>query len=127
MRPTKTPQHVLAAQRLATERARQARVHTLNSLTRLQWIAEHKFCDGRKWAFDFACQSIATAIEIEGGVFARGRHSRGVGMVADMQKYNTAQLFGWIVLRYTPEQFAAGEWLHDVEVAKRRIEKKDGR
>ena len=48
-------------------------------------------------------------------------------MVADMQKYNTAQLFGWIVLRYTPEQFAAGEWLHDVEVAKRRIEKKDGR
>jgi len=86
----------------------------LQELTGLTWTAEHKFCDSRKWRFDFACLPIAVAIEVEGGVFTQGRHSRGAGMIADMEKYNTAQLFGWTVLRYTPQQFSAGVWVDDV-------------
>lgn len=106
--------------RLATTRAA-----ALRAATGYTWQPEHQFCQGRKWAFDFACLSIAVAIEIEGGVWTHGRHSRGTGMIADMEKYNTAQIFGWIVLRYTPEQFAAGAWIPDVEAAARRTRSGD--
>jgi len=92
----------------------------LASETGHQWLDEYQFCDGRKWRFDFACPELAVAIEIEGGVWTRGRHSRGAGMISDMEKYNTAQLFGWIVLRYTPAQFNALAWVDDVALAKRR-------
>lgn len=96
------------------------RLHWLAQSTRLPWVAEHKFCDSRRWRFDYACLQIATAIEIEGGAYTRGRHTRGKGFVSDLEKYNTAQLFGWVVLRYTPQQFDAGAWLPDVEAAAAR-------
>lgn len=104
----------------SADRLKELRLRLLESQTGLLWEAEFKFCGDRKWRFDFCCRSIATAIEIEGGVWTRGRHSRGTGMLSDMEKYNTAQLFGWIVLRYTPDQFTAGVWIDDVIVTKRR-------
>lgn len=106
--------------RLADERLREIRRQSLERQTGLAWMAEHRFCDGRKWRFDFACLEIATAIEIDGGVWTQGRHSRGTGQVADMEKLNTAQLFGWIVLRYTPQQFDGWAWLEDIRIAKGR-------
>ncbi len=93
----------------------------LESQTGLPWIEEHRFCDGRQWRFDYACLEAAIAIEVEGGIWTQGRHSRGAGMLRDMEKYNTAQLFGWIVLRYTPEQFNQLAWVDDVAVAKQRV------
>lgn len=111
-----------AIKKLAAARLTEIRRQSLERQTGLTWMAEHQFCDGRKWRFDFACLEIATAIEIDGGVWSRGRHSRGVGQVADMEKINTAQLFGWIVLRYTPQQFDGWAWLEDVRTAKRRCE-----
>ena len=68
----------------------------------VDWVAEHKFHPVRRWRFDFAAPAAMVAIEIEGGVWTRGRHSRGVGMVADMQKYNSAAAIGWSVIRVTP-------------------------
>ncbi len=47
------------------------------------------------------------AVEIEGGIWTGGRHTRGKGYQGDMEKYNAAQLYGWKVLRYTPDQIAA--------------------
>lgn len=43
-----------------------------------------------------------------------GRHSRGV---KDMEKYNTATLAGWRVLRVTPKQVADGSALMLIEQA----------
>lgn len=106
--------------KLAATRLAEIRRQSLERQTGLAWLAEHQFCDGRKWRFDFACLDIATAIEIDGGVWTGGRHSRGTGQVADMEKLNTAQLFGWIVLRYTPQQFDGWAWLEDVRIAKGR-------
>lgn len=65
---------------------------------------EHRFAAPRKWRFDFAWPQHRIALEVEGGVFIQGRHSRGAGMVKDMEKYNAAAVAGWRVLRVTPSQ-----------------------
>ena len=83
---------------------------------------EFLFCDDRKWRFDFAWPGVKIAIEVEGGAFGTkdrfgrfhrgeaGRHNRGAGFLADMQKYNRATVEGWRVLRFTPEQIERGQW-----------------
>ena len=67
---------------------------------------EHRFHPVRKWRFDFAFPSQMVAFEFEGGVFTQGRHSRGVGLSADCDKYNEAQRMGWKVYRFTAWHFA---------------------
>lgn len=62
-------------------------------------VAEHRFFDERRWRFDFAHLATKTAIEIEGGTWTGGRHTRGDGFVADAEKYNTAAELGWVVFR----------------------------
>lgn len=69
---------------------------------------EHRFHEVRRWRFDFAWPDIKLAVEVEGGTFTNGRHSRGIGMRKDMEKYNTAQEMGWRVLRYDGELIKTG-------------------
>ena len=85
-------------------------------------VKEFKFHPKRKWLFDFAVPELMIAIEIEGAIFAKARlgHSSGKGIKQDMEKYNMAQLMGWKVLRYMPEQ--AGECVRDLETVKRGME-----
>lgn len=77
---------------------------TLKAMTGFSFVEEHKFHEKRRWRFDFAHIESKTAIEIEGGAFTNGRHTRGKGFMNDMEKYNEAILLGWVVLRFTPEQ-----------------------
>ena len=56
----------------------------------------------RRWRIDYLFNNIA--VEIEGGVFIKGRHSRGVGMTKDAQKYNCMHLLGYKLLRFTAKQ-----------------------
>lgn len=65
----------------------------------IEFEREVKFHPKRKWRFDFVVDK-AIAIEVEGGLFTQGRHTRGKGYISDMQKYNAAQVRGWRVLRY---------------------------
>lgn len=69
---------------------------------------EYKFHPERKWMFDFAWVKRKLAVEIEGGSWAQGRHTRGSGFAADCEKYNAAALLGWRVLRFTGEQIESG-------------------
>ena len=64
---------------------------------------EHSFFLGRKWRLDFAIVDLKIGIEIEGGVWSGGRHTRGNGFVEDMEKYNAAVTLGWVILRFTPQ------------------------
>lgn len=70
----------------------------------LKVVKELEFHPTRKWRFDFAIPSEMIAIEIEGGAFTQGRHTRGKGFIADMCKYNQAVILGWRLIRFTPDQ-----------------------
>lgn len=67
-------------------------------------VTELRFHPTRKWRFDYAFPDNKIAIEKEGGIWTGGRHSRGAGMVKDMEKYNEAELLGWHVFRFTPSK-----------------------
>ena len=60
---------------------------------------EYKFHPTRKWRFDFCFPEIMFALEIEGGAFVQGRHTRGQGFLKDIDKYNEATMMGWRILR----------------------------
>ena len=86
-----------------------------------QFIREYQFHPTRKWRFDFVITNKFTdqqalemflerapelaalwmfAVEIEGGTWSRGRHTRGSGFAEDCRKYNAAAAMGWRVFRF---------------------------
>lgn len=65
---------------------------------------EYKFHSVRKWRIDFAFPSVQLAIEIEGGIFSCGRHTRPIGFSKDIEKYNALTESGWVLLRYPPNK-----------------------
>jgi hypothetical protein len=76
-------------------------------------VAELRFAPPRKWAFDWAWPEAnggkGVALEVEGGVWTGGRHTRGAGFLKDVEKYNRAALMGWKVLRCTPKDISTGK------------------
>ena len=77
-------------------------------------VAEHRFHPPRLWRFDFAFPAAKLAVEIEG----RGRHQTVVGVRNDCEKYNTALLDGWRVLRFpATDKKMAREWVDTVKAA----------
>jgi very-short-patch-repair endonuclease len=79
--------------------------------------AEYLFHESRRWRFDFAWPEKKIAVEVEGGVFIRGRHTRGSGFEKDAEKYNAAALRGWRVLRYTRKGVMNGAAIREIERA----------
>ena len=72
-------------------------------------VREFKFHPVRRWKFDFAIPEKMIAIECEGGVWSGGRHTRGSGFVADMEKYNEAAKLGWFVFRFDGGAIKSGQ------------------
>ena len=68
--------------------------------------------DRGTWPFPWG-----VAVEIEGGIFMRGRsgHSSGTGILRDMEKGNEYALRGIRCLRVTPEQVKSGQALALIE------------
>lgn len=81
---------------------------------------EYKFHPERKFRFDFAFVDQKVALEVEGAVWTHGGHSRGSGVVKDMEKYNEAAILGWRLLRVTPEYVCM---MSTVELIKRALDK----
>lgn len=73
------------------------------------YVREHQFHPARRWRLDFAWPSHKLAVEVEGGTFSGGRHTRGTGYRRDIEKYNQLCLQGWHLLRFTTEMVKAGE------------------
>lgn len=85
-----------------------AKVYPLVGLCRAAGLPlptpEYRFHPVRRYRFDYAWPDQMVAVEIEGGVWTKGRHTRGAGYLADLSKYNLATLLGWKLLRYSPAQ-----------------------
>jgi hypothetical protein len=78
---------------------------------------EYKFHEDRKWLADYMIMrpieiphpGNMVLVEIEGGAFTRGRHTRGKGFIEDMLKYSTASALYYRIFRFTPSQVLRGE------------------
>lgn len=78
---------------------------------------EYAFAKPRRWRFDCAYLLEKIAIEVEGAIWTEGRHTRGSGFVADIEKYNEAILRGWRLLRVTTDQVTSGVALNLIDRA----------
>jgi len=85
---------------------------------RIPYEREFRFHPPRRWRFDFALEH-KVAIEVEGGIWSGGRHTRGAGFTADCRKYNQAIIDGWKLFRVTEEMINSGEILEIVRVVMR--------
>jgi len=65
---------------------------------------EWQFDPQRRWRFDFCWVSNRIALEINGGLFSDGRHTRGAALLKEYEKINAAVLQGWRVLTFSPQQ-----------------------
>jgi hypothetical protein len=78
----------------------------------LKFEKEFAFALPRKWRFDYVLtwshMSPNVAIEIEGGIWTRGRHTRGGGYERDLSKYRTAAALGWKVYRFSTQEVLSG-------------------
>ena len=76
---------------------------------------EYRFAYPRRWRFDLAWPDDLVALEIEGAVWTQGRHTRGKGFEADMEKYNAAAERGWFVFRFSPQMVKDGRAAKQME------------
>lgn len=83
-------------------------------------VREYRFAaPARQWRLDGAYVAPKIAIEIEGGIWIDGRHTRGAGYENDCEKYNLAAVLGWLVLRFTMDMVSDGRALTYMERALR--------
>lgn len=79
-------------------------------------IKEFRFSE-RRWRFDYAFPDSKVALEIEGGVWINGRHTRGQGYINDCEKYNRATILGWKVLRVIPNMLISNDTIQLIKQA----------
>lgn len=100
---------------------------------------EFYFFEDRKWRFDFCFPNEKLAIEVEGGAFKKrtykskrtgkiittigGRHNSAKGFLNDMEKYNTAAMLGYRLLRFTPQSIMTSKAL---DIIKECLKKDNG-
>jgi len=97
------------------------KLELLFQLRLLKIEVDHEFCFAppRKWRADYRVRDSRVLVEFEGGLFAKGKqgHSSVTGILRDIEKYNTAALLGWLVIRVTPKHVVSGEALKWIEQA----------
>jgi hypothetical protein len=79
----------------------------------IEFEREYEFAKPRKYRADFYILP-NLLIEVEGGTWSNGRHSRGSGMEEDMKKYNLATKLGFSLLRYSTAMVKSGDAIRDI-------------
>ena len=103
---------------LAQKRKKITATDTSDMFTRLcqsqfgvECVKEYRFYQPRRWRYDYAIPKYKIALEVEGGVWTQGRHTRPKGFLGDVEKYNTGTLLGWRIFRTTPDKLLSGSTL----------------
>jgi very-short-patch-repair endonuclease len=119
LKPTKKAA-TAAAKRLRKEQAEARRSAFCVMLARHHLpmpTPEYRFHESRMWRVDYAWPTYKVALEVEGGIWTQGRHTRGKGALGDMEKYNALTLAGWRLIRTVPDRLTG----LSVEVALRKL------
>ncbi len=82
---------------------------------KIEFEREFQFCESRKWRSDFHITGTKLLIEVEGGIWSGGRHTRGKGYLGDMEKYNEATALSYQLLRFSTEQVKSGFAVKKIE------------
>jgi len=82
---------------------------------KIDFEQEFKFHPKRKWRADFHLVGKKILVEVEGGIWSRGRHTRGKGYIGDMEKYNAATMMGFQVIRFSTDQVKSGLAIQQIE------------
>ena len=69
----------------------------------------------RKWRWDVAFEQSRLLVDVQGGTWANGRHTRGYGYEQDCEKWNSATVAGWRILIVTTQQVEDGRALTWIE------------
>lgn len=71
----------------------------------IRWLPEREyvFHETRKWRLDFAWPEQKVAVELEGGIWTGGRHTRAKGFQGDCHKHNALIAAGWRPFRFTAD------------------------
>lgn len=85
----------------------------------VQPVRQYPFakCISRLYRADFCWPDERLIVEIQGGIFVNGRHSRGMGYEADLERNSLAAMLGWKVLQFSPRHVKSGWALSATEVA----------
>jgi len=81
----------------------------------IEFEREFKFHSERGWKADFHIIGKKILVEVEGGIWSGGRHTRGKGYISDMEKYNAATALGYQVYRFSTEQVKSGKAIEQIE------------
>jgi very-short-patch-repair endonuclease len=76
---------------------------------------EYRFDAKRRWRLDFAWPDQRMAVEIDGGMWVGGAHTRGRRIAQDHEKRNHLTLAGWRVLVFTGDQVKSGKAVNDIQ------------
>jgi len=79
---------------------------------------EYQFYPKRKWRLDKAWVDQKIYIELQGGTWTRGGHSRGAGQTRDCEKLNMLTLMGWRGLLLTTDMLHGDPDLHFSQLRK---------
>lgn len=83
---------------------------------KIKFEQEFYFHPDRKWRADFHLIDKKILVEIEGGIWSGGRHTRGIGYLGDMEKYNAATMMGFQVIRFSTDQVKSGHAIQQIEM-----------
>lgn len=90
---------------------------------KIEFVKEFKFHKKRRWRIDYYLPQYRVGVEIEGGVWIQGRHTRGQGFINDCEKYNQAQIGGIRVLRYSADTIKKSPLIIETDLKKIMEEK----
>lgn len=81
-------------------------------------VRQHCYAPPRRFRADFAwLVPNGLLVEVQGGVYTRKAHGSITGVLADIERLNFATLYGWRLLRVTPQMIESGEALKLIEAA----------